>query len=84
MTSYVNGPSPREVAAVVEEVKHSLLGQFAFVHVPKGEEREERRGGRVGTWEGGRTPKPRTNFDKTWRGSSGGVGTYRVVHRIEI
>ena len=34
-----------EVAAVVEEVKHSLLGQFAFVHVPKGErgERERRR-----------------------------------------
>ena len=39
-TSYVKSSLPREVAAVVEEVKHSLLGQFAFVHVPKGEERE--------------------------------------------
>ena len=73
----IYGLPPREVAAVVEEVKHSLLGQFAFVHVPKGEEREG------GSWDlGGRTPKPRTNFDKTWRGSSGGVGTYRVVHRV--
>ena len=52
MTSYVNGPSPREVAAVVEEVKHSLLGQFAFVHVPKGEERERR--GEEGELEVGR------------------------------